>query len=68
LGIGRTVPAQREITNHVLGRFSPDEQAIFEQVRDRAVNQLECWLTHGIRRAMNDFNGALNAPATTTSL
>ncbi len=64
LGIGRTGPEQREITNYVLGRFSPDEQKIFEQVRDRAGNQIDCWLTAGIQRAMNEFNGALSAPAT----
>lgn len=68
LGIGRAATARREITNHVLGRFSPDEQNVFEQARDRAVSQIECWLTHGIQKAMNDFNGAVIAPATLTSL
>ena len=34
-----------------------------EEVLDRAVRQVECWLAHGIEKAMNEFNGAVTAPA-----
>jgi len=63
LGIGRRAPEQREITGHVLGRFEADERKTMEEVLDRAVQQVECWLAEGIEKAMNDFNGAVTAPA-----
>ena len=63
LGIGRRAPEQREITNHVLGRFEDDERKVMEEVLDRAVRQVECWLADGIEKAMNEFNGAVTAPA-----
>jgi hypothetical protein len=34
-----------------------------EEVLDRAVRQVECWLADGIEKAMNEFNGAVTAPA-----
>jgi hypothetical protein len=33
-----------------------------EEVLDRAVQQVECWLSAGISEAMNEFNGAVTAP------
>jgi hypothetical protein len=33
-----------------------------EEVLDRALQQVECWLEHGIEKAMNKFNGAVTAP------
>jgi PTH1 family peptidyl-tRNA hydrolase len=57
VGIGRQGQA-REITGHVLGRFSPAELTVMERVRERAADQLECWLREGLDRAMNRFNGA----------
>jgi PTH1 family peptidyl-tRNA hydrolase len=56
LGIGRA-DGLREITNHVLGRFDAAETARMEKVLDRAAGQVESWLTDGIERAMNQFNG-----------
>jgi len=61
LGIGRRSPEQREITDHVLGRFEADERKVMEEVLDRAVRQVECWLADGIEKAMNEFNGAVTA-------
>jgi PTH1 family peptidyl-tRNA hydrolase len=63
LGIGRRTQEQREITGHVLGRFEAGEQKVMEEVLDRAVQQVECWLADGIEKAMNQFNGAVTAPA-----
>ncbi len=62
IGIGRRVPQVREITNHVLGVFGPDEFGVLQTVLRRVVDQVECWLTKGIQKAMNEFNGAINAP------
>src|SRR5438876_357014 len=59
IGIGRTTRAVREITNHVLGRFSAEEAALLKKVLDRAGDQVECWLCEGIAKAMSQFNGAV---------
>jgi peptidyl-tRNA hydrolase, PTH1 family len=63
LGIGRRSEDHREITDYVLGRFEAAERKTVEDVLDRAVRQVECWLGAGIQEAMNEFNGAVTAPA-----
>jgi peptidyl-tRNA hydrolase, PTH1 family len=62
VGIGRTERALREITGHVLGRFSADEADLLEKVLDRCTSQIECYLTEGIQKAMSLYNGAVVAP------
>jgi len=59
IGIGRK-DGQRQITGHVLGRFAPDEAGLLEQILERAADQLECWLTSGLQKAMGQFNGAIS--------
>ena len=59
IGIGRQ-DASRQITGHVLGKFSVGENALLEQVLKRAAGQLECWLSAGIQKAMSQFNGAVS--------
>ena len=61
IGIGRRDGA-REITGHVLGRLAPDEREMMDKVLARAAGQCECWLTDGIQKAMNQFNGTINGP------
>ena len=61
VGIGRQSQEQREITDHVLGQFEAGERKAMEEVLDRAVQQVECWLEDGIEKAMNEFNGAATA-------
>ena len=58
LGIGRQ-DATRQITGHVLGRLNAAEMAVMEKVLARAADQLECWLAHGLPKAMSQFNGVL---------
>jgi PTH1 family peptidyl-tRNA hydrolase len=58
IGIGRTQGA-REITDYVLGRFSPAEVVAADQVLAVASDQMECWLSAGIQKAMSQFNGNL---------
>jgi len=58
IGIGRQADA-REITGHVLGRFSAAESETMDKVLQTAVEQVECWLDAGIQQAMNDFNGVV---------
>jgi PTH1 family peptidyl-tRNA hydrolase len=55
IGIGRA-DAARQITGHVLGRFSAEENALLEKILERAGSQLECWLDAGIEKAMQ-LNG-----------
>jgi PTH1 family peptidyl-tRNA hydrolase len=59
IGIGRKDGA-REITGHVLGRLSASEMAVMEKVLARATEQVECWLAHGLQKAMSQFNGAID--------
>jgi hypothetical protein len=30
-----------------------------EKVLSRAADQAQCWVAHGIQKAMNEFNGAV---------
>lgn len=59
IGIGRQ-DGKREITGHVLGRMSPGELTVMEKVLARAADQVECWLAHGLQKAMSQFNGVLS--------
>ena len=61
IGIGRK-DGEREITDHVLGKFDPGEVELMEKALDRAAGQMECWLDDGIQNAMNRFNGVENCP------
>ena len=62
IGIGRQ-DGVREITGHVLGRLSGAEMKVVEKVLTRAADQVECWLAHGIQKAMSQFNGVADDPA-----
>jgi PTH1 family peptidyl-tRNA hydrolase len=53
----------REITGHVLGRFSSTEAQLADKVFAVASDQAECWLNDGTQKAMNQFNGAIDGPA-----
>jgi peptidyl-tRNA hydrolase len=44
----------------VLGRMAPGETLVMEKVLARAADQVECWLAHGLQKAMSQFNGVLN--------
>jgi len=62
VGIGRETGA-RQIAGYVLGRFSAAEAALMAEVVAAASRQVECWLTDGIQKAMNQFNGAVGGSA-----
>lgn len=64
MGIGRQRQDVREITGHVLGKFGEADAATLELMLDRAAKQAERWVSAGLQRAMNEFNGAVNTPAT----
>ncbi|HTL18431.1 MAG TPA: aminoacyl-tRNA hydrolase [Patescibacteria group bacterium] len=59
IGIGRREGA-REITGHVLGRFDSTESPLVDKVLTVAASQAETWVTTGIQKAMNQFNGVVD--------
>ena len=61
LGIGRQ-STERQITGHVLGRFSSTETGLLDKVLERATNQAETWLEAGIQKAMSLYNGSVEGP------
>jgi PTH1 family peptidyl-tRNA hydrolase len=60
IGIGRQ-DQRREIVGHVLGKLKPDELAVVEKALARAADQVECWLGHGLQKAMSQFNGVVES-------
>ena len=52
----------REITGHVLGRFSSTEAAVMDNVLRVATDQAETWLEAGIQKAMSQYNGVPAVP------
>lgn len=61
IGIGRQPDSPREITNYVLGEFSAEELKILDLVLERVVKQVHSWLFDGIEKAMNKYNGQVEA-------
>jgi PTH1 family peptidyl-tRNA hydrolase len=56
VGIGRG--HGRETINHVLSRFSPEEEQHLPEVIARAADAAELWLREGILVAMNEVNAS----------
>ncbi len=54
LGIGR--PIHGDVTNYVLGTFTPQEMEVFARVLDGALDMLELALDEGVPKAMSLFN------------
>ena len=55
IGIGR--PETKEDISHVLGNFSKEEQKELESLWTRGMDALDVWLSEGIDKAMNLYNG-----------
>ena len=55
IGIGRSAGINN-VTDHVLGRFSPQEQDRLEEVMDRARDAVVTILCKGTKEGMNTFN------------
>lgn len=47
---------EEDVVRWVLQDFSSQEEAIIQEVRERATDALLCWLTSGITEAMNRYN------------
>jgi PTH1 family peptidyl-tRNA hydrolase len=61
VGIGRTASDVREITGYVLGRFNASDKELLGKVLDRVSAQIEAFIVDGAQKAMNQFNGAIDA-------
>jgi PTH1 family peptidyl-tRNA hydrolase len=55
IGVGRG-DHRRDLADHVLARFEPDEREIVERAVGRAADAVELFLAEGIGRVMNEFN------------
>ncbi|HKW02021.1 MAG TPA: aminoacyl-tRNA hydrolase [Vicinamibacterales bacterium] len=57
IGVGRG-DLRRDLADHVLARFEPDEQTGVEDAIARAADAVEVWISDGLARVMNTFNRA----------
>jgi PTH1 family peptidyl-tRNA hydrolase len=63
VGVGRGEDIRRDLADHVLSRFEPDERDEAGRMTVRAADAAETFITSGIAAVMNTFNGG--DPATT---
>ena len=55
IGVGRG-DARRDLADHVLARFEPEERPGIEDAIARAADAVETWVSDGLGRMMNVFN------------
>ncbi|HUF49175.1 MAG TPA: aminoacyl-tRNA hydrolase [Vicinamibacterales bacterium] len=55
VGVGRG-DDRRDLADHVLARFDPDERTGSEDAIARAADAVETWIDAGLERVMNTFN------------
>jgi PTH1 family peptidyl-tRNA hydrolase len=53
---------RRDLADHVLARFEPDELPGIEDAIARAADAVEMWISHGLPKVMNTFNRAEEDP------
>ena len=56
MGIGPKQPAQMDMADFVLGKFTSEQQLIVNQKLDQYVQGLELLLARGVEPAMNQLN------------
>jgi PTH1 family peptidyl-tRNA hydrolase len=56
IGIGPKQPAQMDMADFVLGKFTPEQQLLVTQKLDQYVQGLELLLSRGVEPAMNQLN------------
>ena len=59
LGIGPKLNAEMDLANHVLSKFSPDEQATLEHHSLFFMDALKSLMTEAVDKAMNLYNQSL---------
>jgi PTH1 family peptidyl-tRNA hydrolase len=55
IGVGRG-DTRRDLADHVLARFEPEERSVVEDAIGRAVDAAEVFIAEGVAPAMNKFN------------
>ena len=55
IGVGRG-DTRRDLADHVLARFEPDEVPGIEAAVARAADAVETWVIDGLAKTMNAFN------------
>ncbi len=45
-----------DLSDHVLRKFLPEERPLVAEMVTKSVEAAQCWIAHGIERAMNEFN------------
>ncbi|MFN8382746.1 MAG: aminoacyl-tRNA hydrolase [Anaerolineales bacterium] len=60
LGIGRP-PGRMDAKDYVLQDFSKDDMKLLPEVLDRGVDAALTFVTHGLNKAMNQFNGTIDS-------
>ena len=55
VGVGRG-DTRRDLADHVLGKFAPDELRGVEEAVIRAADAVEMWISDGLGKMMNIFN------------
>jgi PTH1 family peptidyl-tRNA hydrolase len=58
IGVGRG-DERRDLADHVLSRFEPEEQTGVMSAIDRSADAVEDWVHHGMAYVMNTYNRAL---------
>jgi PTH1 family peptidyl-tRNA hydrolase len=58
IGIGRP-PGRMDPSDYVLQNFSNDEQKLLSEILDRAADAVLTFVTDGLNKAMNKFNGSV---------
>ncbi len=56
VGIGPKAVKAMDLKDHVLGKFTPEQQSAIDTVEDRLVDALETLFEHGPEHAMNTLN------------
>ena len=56
LGVGPKEPAQMDMADFVLGKFTPEQQLLVNQKLDHYVSGLDLLLSRGVEPAMNQLN------------
>mgnify|MGYP006269127077 FL=1 len=55
VGVGRG-DTRRDLADHVLSRFEPEEQPGVQDAVTRAADAVECWVRDGMAKTMNVYN------------
>jgi peptidyl-tRNA hydrolase, PTH1 family len=63
IGVGRG-DTRRDLADHVLARFEPDERSVIEDAIARAADAAELFIAEGVPAAMNRYNKKTEADTT----